>query len=140
MRVEMYETEKQVSVSEIEKAIKKMGVKVSQEYMDFMTDQNGGNPKVCNFTLPDGTDSSVVNVFYPIGDMEGNLERKNFIFDGEIPEGFITVGNDSGGNQILLGVNDKVWGQIYFWDHEADSDESMHFLANSLNEFLNMLE
>lgn len=73
--------------------------------------------------------------------MDGNLESKNFIFDGEIPEGFITIACDPGGNQILLKVVDKNVGEIYFWDHDVDSDEenNMHFITNSLNEFLKML-
>lgn len=142
MKIEVYETDEKVCLDEIKIVEKEMGILFPKEYIEFLLDQNGGNPKKSEFQLPDGTNTSVVNVFYPIGKMEENLQRENMILDGEIPEGYISIGDDSVGNEILLKIKGENIGELYFWDHDVDSEEenNMHFLANNLNAFLNILK
>jgi len=142
MKIALYEKNEPINIDDIKALENKMQIKFPQEYIAFMLEQNGGSPKKCEFDLPDDSNSSVVNYFYPMGDMDGNLEKKHFIFDGEIPENFITIGCDSGGNQILLRIKCENIGELYFWDHDVDPEEgnNMHFLAISLSEFLKILK
>lgn len=127
-----------VGREQIVKVQKEIDVEFPKEYFDFLVDQNGGYPVKCEFELPDKTDKSIVNMFYPIGEMKTNLKRRNRL---RLHPDFIAIGNDSGGNQILLGVSGDEIGRVYFWEHDVDPEEEnpMHFLANSFNDFLKML-
>ncbi|WP_179134479.1 hypothetical protein [Oceanobacillus timonensis] len=43
---------------------------------------------------------------------------------------------------MCLGVNEKYFEQIYFWNHEQETDElmeNMHYLARNINGFLDSL-
>ena len=62
-----------------------------------------------------------------------------------MPDFIFPIANDPGGNLICMDAKD---GKIYFWDHENEVDYSiyddavktnLHFVANSLKEFLNNL-
>ncbi|MEG0614097.1 MAG: SMI1/KNR4 family protein [Erysipelotrichaceae bacterium] len=142
MKIELYEENEAIKIEKIKQLENEMQINLPLEYIDFMLEQNGGYPKISEFDLPDGSNSSIVNYFYPIGKIKGNLKDKNDIFDGEITDDFITIGCDSAGNQILLRIRGEYCGELYFWDHDVDPEEenNMHFLAKSLYEFLKMLK
>lgn len=142
MKIELYEEYPSIKLKDINKIEKELNIEFPEEYIQFMLTQNGGDPKINQFTLPDKTNTSNVNYFYPIGEMQGNLKKKNDVFDGYIPKELITIGCDSGGNQILLRIKDENIGEISFWYHDVDPEEEdpMHLLANSLKEFLAMLK
>ncbi|MEY8713642.1 SMI1/KNR4 family protein [Mangrovibacter phragmitis] len=60
---------------------------------------------------------------------------------------WISIGASSGGNQICICLNGEMYGQIWFWDHEADpifNDTTvisgMTKIANSFIEFVDILE
>jgi hypothetical protein len=64
------------------------------------------------------------------------------MLDGELPEGFISIASDSGGNEICIGTSEKHFGKIYFWMHDLESDgemENMTFLKTSFNDFFDNL-
>jgi hypothetical protein len=142
MKIEVYEAYPHIDANTLVSFENELSIKLPNDYKEFMLCQNGGVPKICDFDLPSGLDSSVVNYFYPFGDMRGNIRKKNYIFDGELPSGFITIGCDSGGNQILIGVTGQKKGRVYFWYHDVNPEEEnpMHFLANTFTEFLEMLK
>jgi len=61
----------------------------------------------------------------------------------------MAIGDDPGGNAILLGVQEAYLGVVYFWDHEQIDDSSFskidscsnaYFLAASFSDFLNILQ
>lgn len=141
MKIEMQGTEyPNLTEEQISDVEKKIGVSFPLEYKNFLLDQNGGYPKVCEFDLPDGSNSSTVNHFYSIGEMPSNLYKRNRFLEDDAD--FMTIGDDSAGNQILLRVKGENIGELYFLDHDVDAEEenSMHFLAEDLNEFLKMLK
>lgn len=63
------------------------------------------------------------------------------IFDDIIELGFIPIADDSGGNQICLGLNKEFYGNIYFWIHDEDPGDmkNMYFLADNFKEFIDKL-
>ncbi|MGE6599596.1 SMI1/KNR4 family protein [Bacillus proteolyticus] len=118
-------------------------IKFPKEYKEFLLTFNGGYPQLSLFKISEEGES-IVNVFYGLNISKSYDELSNAYesLGGEIPEGFISIGDDSGGNQICLGVNDEYYGKLYFGFHGIeDNDEvsNMFFLANNFREFLNNL-
>ncbi len=107
----------------------------------------GGTPDMAVFNVPQWEGITVMHYFFSIGDIEnGNdLEECLDIYEFRIPAGFIPVGNDGGGNAILLGTTESYYDQIYFWDHENEPDldepdmSNMYFLADNIWDFLDSL-
>nr|WP_316397524.1 SMI1/KNR4 family protein [Metabacillus litoralis] len=77
-----------------------------------------------------------------MGNMKSNLAKVFEILEGEIPEDFVSIANDLGGNEILWGVSGEFQGKVYFWIHDIEpGDEmgNMFILADSFSEFFNNL-
>ena len=71
-----------------------------------------------------------------------NLGKAFEILEEEIPENFISIGNDPAGNEILLGVSGEYQGKVYFWIHDIELEDvmdNMFILADSFTEFFNYL-
>lgn len=140
MKISLYEGNSAINIEEIEKVESELNISFPLEYREFLLNQNGGYPNLTVFSLPDGTDTSAISEFYPIGNMKTNLLKCNKYFNYD--KNFITIADDQGGNQILLRVKGDNIGEIHFFYHDVDPEEEnpMHFLANSLNDFLKNLK
>ncbi|MEP9405832.1 SMI1/KNR4 family protein [Peribacillus frigoritolerans] len=113
-----------------------------KQYVDFLLEYNGGYPQESIFKISDDEGESLVNKVYGIGDMKSNLAKVFEILEGEIPDGFVSIANDPGGNEILLGVSGEYQGKVYFWIHDIEPEDemgNMFILADSFAEFLNNL-
>ncbi|MDH6373875.1 hypothetical protein M2444_005718 [Paenibacillus sp. PastF-3] len=131
-----------ITINEIREFEGKYVLKLPEQYIDFLLKYNGGYPETSTFKISDEEGESVVNKFYGIGDMKGNLAKVFEVLDGELPEGFISIASDPGGNEICIGISEKYFGKIYFWMHDMESDEEMEnmfFLKNSFNDFFENL-
>lgn len=131
-----------ITLKDITEFENRCNINLPNEYKDFLLRYNGGYPKASTFKISDEYGESVVNKFYGIGNMKGNLDKVYEILDGELPEGFISIGSDPGGNEICIGIDEKYYGKIYFWIHDMESDEelsNMFFLADSFTSFFENL-
>ncbi|WP_338553176.1 SMI1/KNR4 family protein [Paenibacillus sp. KS-LC4] len=142
--VQMDGSHQPITLEEINEFQQKLNLRLPEQYKNFLLESNGGDPSPSMFKISDEQGEGVLNIFYGIGDMYSNLEEYIDIYEGRLPLGFIPIGNDPSGNVICLGLNEKYYSNIYFWDHEQESDNpddmsNMFFLANDLNEFLNSL-
>ncbi|MED4651219.1 SMI1/KNR4 family protein [Bacillus pseudomycoides] len=131
-----------LSLKDLEVFEREHNLKFPDLYREFLLNYNGGyvNPNVFSISSEEG--ESALNVFYGIGNMHNNLEKKFNFFDEILEIGFIPIASDSGGNQICLGINESFYEKIYCWDHEQETDESMenmYFLADNINDFLDGL-
>jgi len=118
-----------------------IGVQLPQKYREFLLKYNGGYPRPYYFTISKEQGIGMVNIFYGIGEMYDNLDKKIDIFDEIMDIGFIPIADDSGGNQICLGLTEKYSGNVYFWIHDEDPEDmsNMYFLAKDFEEFLETL-
>ena len=131
-----------ISLQDIKQFEQEYDVKLPKQYVDFLLKCNGGYPQESTFKISDVEGESIVNKFYGIGDMKGNLGKVFEVLEGEIPDGFVSIANDSGGNEILLGVNKKYQGKVYFWIHDLEPEYemgNMFILAENFVEFFNNL-
>lgn len=118
---------------------------IPREYKQFLLDYNGGEiePNCFDFN----TGSSSIRYFFQINSKGISDWVKNYkLFKNRIPESFIPIGNDDGGNLILLGIKGEVRNKIYFWDHEFEKDDekepdyfNLSLVADSFQGFINML-
>ncbi len=117
-------------------------VNLPQSYVEFLLKYNGGYPEESNFKISEEQGESLVNKFYGLGDMKSNLGKVFDLLEEEIPKEFISIANDPGGNEILIGVSGKFKGKIYFWVHDIEPENemgNMFILADDFDEFLNNL-
>ncbi|QNK48657.1 SMI1/KNR4 family protein [Brevibacterium sp. PAMC23299] len=131
-----------ISLQDIKQFEQEYDVTLPKQYVDFLLEYNGGYPQESNFRISDDEGESLVNKFYGIGDMKSNLAKVFEILEGEIPEDFVSIANDPGGNEILLGVSGEYPGKVYFWIHDIEPEDemgNMFILADSFAEFLNNL-
>ncbi|MEH7068416.1 SMI1/KNR4 family protein, partial [Priestia megaterium] len=94
-------------VEDLESFERNHNITFPKDYRDFLIEYNGGYP-----------DHSILNIFYGIGSMYDNLEKKLDIFDEILEIGFIPIADDPSGNQICIGINKEYLGQIYHWAHD----------------------
>ncbi|MFE4243479.1 SMI1/KNR4 family protein [Peribacillus butanolivorans] len=130
-----------ISLQDIKQFEQEYDVTLSKQYVDFLLEYNGGYPQESSFKISDDEGESLVNKFYGIGDMKSNLGKVFEVLEGEIPEDFVSIANDPGGNEILLGVSEEYQGKVYFWIHDIEPEDeiNMYILADSFAEFFNNL-
>jgi hypothetical protein len=131
-----------ISLQDIKQFEHEHNVMLPKHYVDFLLKYNGGYPRESNFKISDDQGESLVNKFYGIGDMRSNLAKVFEVLEGEIPEDFISIANDPGGNEILLGVSGEYQDKIYLWIHDIEPEDEMgnvFILADSFSEFFNNL-
>ncbi|MBC2256677.1 SMI1/KNR4 family protein [Listeria booriae] len=119
-------------------------LKLPVVYREFLKENNGGETEPSLFRISESEGVSVLNSLYGLGDMYENLQDFLEIYDERLPNGFIPIGNDPGGNVICVATKGKQADQVYFWDHEAETEEpndmaNVYFLANDISEFLSNL-
>ncbi|MCR6111739.1 SMI1/KNR4 family protein [Bacillus sp. A301a_S52] len=142
--VEFRETNNNISLEEIKKFEMDNNLELTEKYKEFLLKCNGGKVKPNVFLISKEQGESVLSIFFGIGDMYSNLADYIDIFEFRLPENFLPIGLDSGGNAICLGTKTPYRDHIYFWDHEQESEtpddmRNMYFLASDIDEFLNML-
>lgn len=134
----------QLSPEQIERFEIARNLILPPKYKNFLLQWNGGSPVPDMFMISDEQGASVVNVFNGIGEMYDNLEKVMEIYEDRLPEGFIPIGDDPGGNVLCVGTKELYAEKIYFWDHEQEPEDpnemtNMYFLANDIYEFLDAL-
>lgn len=131
-------------MEELKKFEQKNDISLPSEYEKFLRQYNGGYPDKSIFKIKGNEEKyeSVLNVFYGIGDMYNNLQ-KNIDFSDELLEvGFLPIADDPEGNQICIGISEKHYGKIYFWEHELGNEnelENLFYVSDSFINFLNSL-
>jgi hypothetical protein len=141
---EVFGSGENLSLEQIEQFEVDNDVEFTKLYKEFLLKWNGGKVRPNLFNVSDEQGSSVLNVFYGIGDMYDNLTDFLEIMDERLPSGFIPIGDDPAGNTICLGTKNPYYENIYFWDHERETENpedmsNMYYLAKDINEFLQNL-
>ena len=134
------EYKNEIDEKEVEKLEKKLNILFSNYYRKFLCKNNGGQPEKRDYLFKNAhgfEDSSDVFFFSVLNDdYKDSLIQENNDYKKRIPENFIAIGNDSGGNLILMEILTE---EIYFWDHELENEEAdmsnCYFLANNFKEF-----
>ncbi|MBC2100110.1 SMI1/KNR4 family protein [Listeria booriae] len=128
----------------IEDFEQRYNLKLAEDYKKFLLDFNGGYADPNVFKISEEQGESALNTLYGLGidDEYDELESVYESLDGIIPSGFISIADDSGGNQICLGVDDDYFGKVFVWIHDMEIEEdmdNMFLLAADFKLFLDNL-
>ncbi|MDT0110525.1 SMI1/KNR4 family protein [Listeria booriae] len=142
--VSIESSNKKATSAAIEEFEQRYNLKLAEDYKKFLLDFNGGcaDPNVFEISKEQG--ESALNTLYGLGidDEYDELASVYESLDGIIPSGFISIADDSGGNQICLGVDDDYFGKVFVWIHDMEIEEdmdNMFLLADDFKLFLNNL-
>ncbi|MFD1415979.1 SMI1/KNR4 family protein [Oceanobacillus jeddahense] len=122
----------------------KNNVNFPNDYKEFLLEHNGGYPDKSIFKIRGNEEQyeSILNVFYGVGDMYDNLQKILIFSDELLDVGFVPIADDSGGNQICIGVSKENFGDLYFWEHELGNEnelDNLFFISSSFQLFLHAL-
>ncbi|QLG39189.1 SMI1/KNR4 family protein [Paenibacillus sp. FSL W7-1088] len=140
----VYNTNKKIKLKNIEEFEAKYAVLLPVQYRDFLLEYNGGNVKPNVFKISDDEGETALNTLYGL-DINESYDELSSVFDslyGEIPNEFISIGDDSGGNQICLGTSEEYAGKIYIFLHDIEPTEkmsNMFLISDSFDSFLDNL-
>jgi len=115
-----------------------------EEYRNFLMRHNGGypNPNIFRMMIRGEKNEGMIHRFLRIShsEIDGIYHYIN-IYKKRIPDDFLPIAYDPGGNLILIGILGNRRGKIYFWDHENESEspiyDNVHLISNSFDIFIN---
>lgn len=110
----------------------KNNVNLPDDYKNFLLKYNGGNPSLNTFNSKKGKIYQILSFF----ELSNILDEKYVDYDSYIPKYMYPIGNDSGGNLILISLEKDTYGNIIYWSHESSEIE---IIENSFNNFFNIL-
>jgi len=121
-----------------------LGVMLPKDYREYLIDYNGAEfeNETFDITGKENQNSSIHLLYALVNEPEwASLQKVNKFFDGVDlkKEGYLSIGTDPLGNQILLKLNKKEFGSIYYWDHELPFSDIRTILlkqATSFTEFI----
>lgn len=127
-----------LSVRDLERFENNHNLTLPIDYRDFLLEYNGGYPEPGIYKISEDLGESIINVFFGIGSMYDNLDKKLDIFDEILEKGFIPIADDPSGDQICIGITKEYFGQVYHWAHDEEYDgmENMYYLSSNFKEFL----
>ncbi|MBC2241408.1 SMI1/KNR4 family protein [Listeria booriae] len=142
--VSIESSNKKATSAAIEDFEQRYNLKLAEDYKKFLLDFNGGYADPNVFKISEEQGESVLNTLYGLGidDEYDELESVYESLDGIIPSDFISIADDSGGNQICLGVDDDYFGKVFVWIHDMEIEEdmdNMFLLADDFKLFLDNL-
>ena len=112
-----------------------------EQYREFLKQRNGGQPTPNKCYIPDCRESALVDLLYGIGSAgdAGDLPTEYDRIREELPDGFLPIGHDPGGNYLLLRVTGS--GEVFYWDAThffSGSDDSgdTYMVSPGWNDFL----
>jgi len=120
------------------------GVGLPADYRSFLLAGDGA--VFCDHNRFAETKVSGIDILFAVKDEaigSFSLAEINDVLAGRVPADFLTIGRDWVGNMICLGVHGDHTGQVWWWDHERESDEdeppttdNLTMLAESFAHFI----
>ena len=111
-------------IGEVEKIEETIGLTLPIEYKEFLhmfgTLNFNDTEVVFNPTnTVDKEPFTIVN-FYGLNADNFDLKLIIIRYKGRIPDDLIPIAECPGGDQICIGINNKAYGKIYYWDHNKE--------------------
>lgn len=117
-----------VTKENIEELESILDVSLPQDFINFITENNGCYINPHCYYVNNRLES--INNFYDV------CEAYEFR-DLELPDYFIPIARDAGGNQSCINMSNDDYGKIYFIDHEIE--DRFELISNSFSDFLSLL-
>ena len=63
-----------------------------------------------------------------------------YIFEEKrLPDYFVPIAHDPGGNLICISCSETENGFVYFWDHENEGNNNVYLISKGFNDFIGNL-
>jgi len=113
----------ETSLDALEAFEKEVGAKLPDEYREYLLLYNGARFEHKTFDIKgDAENITDVQVMYGIANEPewfSIQDSNSYLYDIDvIKKGYLSIGSDAFGNQILIKLKWPNRGAIYFWDHE----------------------
>lgn len=122
---------------------------IPDPYRAFLLKQNGGNMGNKNtFKVPKMYGEFGFHEFFGIHEGLGGLDyiQTTYTKRKRFPAHYFAIASDVAGNLILMGQDEKKFGQIFFWYHEGEVSENekpweknIYKIAKDFNSFMDNL-
>ncbi|MEJ2046409.1 MAG: SMI1/KNR4 family protein [Reinekea sp.] len=111
-------------------------------YIEYLRTRNGGKFKN-NMVFLSGKHFCSVHEYFGLLlkpsylSLEENYNR----YKDRINKYFLPIATDPGGNIFGISLNEKSYGEIYFWEHEYEGqDKPLVWLSNDFSSFISSLK
>lgn len=113
---------------------RKLGVPLPDAYREYLLTFNGGKYEKDVIRTSDAEGETSIHHMYGLhaGPRYAQLRNKRSIA-GNL---FLSICDDSFGNQFLLRLNGAEAGAVFFLDHEVPPEEGLSALTRDFNEFV----
>lgn len=118
-------------IAELEK---ETGFDLPHDYKQFLLENNGGVPENTLFSIPDCNEEALIGYFLDIDRPKENISFWIKEFHDDLPESFLPIAFDLGGNAILMDIEDT--GTLYYWDYARNFPQSTWNAPRNLNRAL----
>ena len=121
------------------------GVIFPVDFRTFLSKHNGMVPTKTDFDFLgiDGEESSLIQSFIPIGSVYSEnikLDYEYLLKEERIPVGYVPIAYDPFGNFICISLLKSNYGEIWFWDHELEDEETnLFYVSKTFTDFLDSL-
>ena len=121
-----------------------IGYDFPEDFRTFLLETNGGQPvKYHLVRIEECKDDVLMHVFLGIGTTPSIEETLDNIGD-ELPDGFIVIASDPGGNKFLMDLSEGEPTPIYYWDRvrvfkKSKRKANTYEIASNFTEFMGML-
>jgi hypothetical protein len=119
------------TAADIQRVEGELGVRFPQEYVEFISRNNGGCAADNDFDIPPDNCSDVHDII-PLN----KLVYERGLLSAHTGLELVPIIFDSFGNSVCMSMSGHDRGSIYFCDHESLTPETPVQLAPSLNAFL----
>jgi len=116
------------------------------DYRRFLLQFNGGKPSPAKFSIPEYDYDVTVDLFFHVDAAHRSCDLCYCLreFDGDMPERFVPIGRNPGGNILLMDLSEDGKSPIFYWDvsnfHPSSSDEGNTYqIADSFSDLLDRL-
>jgi len=134
-----------LSLDKLEEFEKEIGVKLPDEYRKYLIQYNGAKFENNTFSLNwDKGNKSTIHSMYGIANKPkwfSIREQNPYLYDiNVVKKGYLSIGSDGLGNQILIKLKWPNKGAIYFWDHEKPFLRFKNVLLKQADSFIEFVD